>query len=162
MAIPTVEEAEAKLQGILAQIKQGLKAADRSRIADELISFANPASAYAVPAEGAYNELRKTALTIRKELDRALSAAAIEGIRARSEVLTSHVATITAVTAQAEKRVAELKLTVLKETANASKAIIAAAQKAKDAFRENRTQAGYAAIDAIIAELEALGTRLPA
>ena len=40
MAIPTVEEASNKLQEILSQIALNISPSDRSRISDELVSYA--------------------------------------------------------------------------------------------------------------------------
>jgi len=94
MAIPTVEEAAEKLQEILGQIRQGLSAQERSRISDELVSFANPASEYRVPFRPAYAELRETALAVSDELDKGLSSAALARILKRTAALARYVTAV--------------------------------------------------------------------
>ena len=108
MASPTVEEAAEKLQEILGRIKQGLSAQELSRISDELVSFANPASAYHVPSRPSYAELRETALAASNELQRGLSSAALARIRSRAAALARHVTAVRMVTEEAENQVKAL------------------------------------------------------
>ena len=154
MAIPTVEEASNKLQEILSQIALGISPSDRSRISDELVSYANPASSYGVPARPAYAELREIALTVSDELDRALTAAAIKRIRNRSAELARFVTAIKAVTDEAENNARDLKLKNLNEILQFSKKAVNIAKKARTAFEENQNQEGYAAIQSLIDEIE--------
>ena len=161
MTIPTVAEATETLQGILSQIRQELPAADRSRISDELVSFANPASSYRVPDEVSYRELRETALAASDELDAALSAAAVARIRARSDALTRYVAVIQAVTEDTERRAKALNLTMVRQVLSSSKTIVDAVKEAKRAFEEDRAEAGYAALVTAIDEVESLRAKLP-
>jgi len=161
MAIPTVEEAAEKLQEILGQIRQGLSAQERSRISDELVSFANPASEYRVPFRPAYAELRETALAVSDELDKGLSSAALARILKRTAALARYVTAVRAVTEEAESQARALKLDMMKVVLNSSKTIIDTAREAKKAFEEERIEAGYAAIEKVIDELEGLGTKLP-
>ncbi len=161
MTIPTVAEAAETLQGILSQIRPELPAADRSRISDELVSFANPASSYRVPDEASYRELRETALVASDELDAALSAAAVARIRARSEALTRHVAVIQAVTDEAERRAKTQHLAVVRQVLTSSQAIVEGLQEAKKAFDEARPEAGYAALATALDEIQSLRAKLP-
>jgi hypothetical protein len=161
MAIPTVEEAAEKLEEILGRIRQGLSAQERSGISDELVSFANPASEYHVPSRPAYAELRETALAVSDEVDKGLSKAALERIRKRTAALARYVTAVSAVTEEAESRVKALKLDVMKVVLSSSKTIVDTVKEAKKAFKEDRTDAGYAAIEKVIDELEGLGTKLP-
>lgn len=50
---------------------------------------------------------------------------------------------------------------MMKVVLNSSKTILDTVKEAKKAFEEKRTEAGYAAIEKVIDELEGLGTKLP-
>ena len=152
MAIPTVEEAAKILHQILDRINQNISDAERSKISDELVSFADPASHFSVPASQPYEEFREMALEVSDKLDEALSSAALDRIRNRGAALTRYVAAIKAVTEEAKSNAKALKLDIIQSTAN----IINTANEAKKAFEDDRSQEGYTAIENVIAQLEDL------
>jgi uncharacterized phage infection (PIP) family protein YhgE len=156
MAIPTVEEAAKILLDILDRISQNISDAERSKISDELLSFADPASYFGVPASPPYEELRERALEVSDELDKALSSAALDRIRNRAVALTRYLDTIKAVTDEAEKRAKALKLEIIRSAAN----IVTTAQEAEKAFKDNRSQDGYDAIKDVIDQIENLRKEL--
>lgn len=156
MAIPTVEEAANILQEILDRIGQNISDVERSNISDELVSFADPASHFGVPAGPPYEELRERALEVSEELDEALTPAALERMKNRGVALTRYVTAIKAVTDKAESNAKALKLKIIQSAAN----IVTTVQEAEKAFKENRSQEGYDAIKDVIDQIENLRKEL--
>jgi hypothetical protein len=156
MPAPTIEQAATQLQALLGKLSENISDAERSKISDELVSFANPASDYGVPASPAYTELRETALRVSEEVDRGLTRAAIKRIRDRSEALSRFVAAIESVTDKAEKDAQALRLEVITRVQQFAKAAGDAIKEARKAFDEGRTSDAYDALEKVREEIETL------
>ena len=161
MAIPTVEEAANRLHTILTAIREGVSDTKRSQISDQLLAFANPASDDAVPATAAYAELRETALRTSDDLDRQISSSSLKRIRGRSEALSRYVAAINAVSMEAQRDAAALKLSIINTVLDKSRNVIESVKKTKAAFEGQDFDEGFASIEETLDRIENLRAALP-
>ena len=154
MAI-TIDEAGARLQSILARIKDPLGDDESGDIQQALIEFKAT-----VPFDPEFGLLRDLADDTFGDLNRKLTAAKIAEIRSRSADLDFHVRTVVAVARKAKADAQQLRLDFAKSIASSVTSVAQAVQAVRGAVKDKDLTKAADHVDAALTAIIDLQAKL--